>query len=71
MTVLVDNNEYLVRNNFLHRGGNPRLVLEVKEFGEYVKLQLESNTETPVLGKIYNGYWCNKNGFKEVQIIFK
>ncbi len=67
MIVEVGNKKYSVRHNYLHRGQNPRLVLDNKEYGCYVNIQFESNTENPDENVLYRGYWCNKKGHKSIK----
>lgn len=43
MTITVDDKDYAIRSNYLHRGQNPRLVLEHKEDGGFVTIQFDNN----------------------------
>lgn len=65
--VLVDKCHYNVRHDYLHRGLNPRLVLEEREAGGYVWLQPNVRSGQFEVGKKYDGYWCNNNGHREVK----
>lgn len=42
MIITINNTDYKVRHNYLHRGINPRLVLEHKEDGGLVWVQFDS-----------------------------
>lgn len=67
----VDGKEFDVRHDYLHRGTNPRLVLNVKEQKQFVFLQLDKwDFWDDVLKEDteYIGYWCTKSGFTQVTI---
>lgn len=67
MKIKIDDVIYGVRRNLLHRGQNPRLVLELKLYNRFVFVQMDSNKEKPELNKLYKGYWCTKQRNHEVQ----
>jgi hypothetical protein len=79
MIIIVDQQEYLVRHNYLHRW-KAELMLEHKEDGQYAVVQFElSDLNDFHLDKLtgswkdkkYKGYWCGKNGFREIKFSFK
>lgn len=79
MTIIVNDTEYKVRNNYLHRWKS-ELVLEHKEDGQYAVVQFELSDLTEfnrdkITGlwkdKKYKGYWCGKNGYREIKMSFK
>jgi len=79
MTIIVNDTEYKVRHNYLHRW-KAELVLEHREDGQQTIVQFELNDlpefhRDKITGlwkeKKYRGYWCEKNGFREIKFSFK
>jgi len=79
MIIIVENKEYKVRHNYLHRW-KAELMLEHKEDGQYAVVQFELSDlpdfhQDKITGmwkdKKYRGYWCGKNGFREIKFSFK
>lgn len=70
MKVIIDGKPFEVRHNYLHRGTNPRLVLQHKENNHNVNIQLDNNGDQRK-GIPHRGYWYTKNSkvLKEVNII--
>lgn len=79
MEIIINNITYPVRNNYLHRGTNPRLVLNIKEAGGFVWIQFENNQRVvndlagnkKYWADSYKGYWCNKDGYTDIDVIIK
>jgi hypothetical protein len=79
MIIIVENKEYKVRHNYLHRW-KAELMLEHKEDGQYAVVQFElsdlrdfyDDKRTGLWeGKKYKGYWCVKSGYREIKFSFK
>lgn len=79
MIIIVDDIEYKVRHNYLHRW-KAELILEHKEDGQYAFIQFELSDLSDFnqdkrtrtwKDKKYKGYWCGKNGFREIKFSFK
>lgn len=84
MKIEVAGIQYLVRGNFLHRGQNPRLVLEEKSKidGRLLAVQFDNNdkvlndlanmgrNDKPMFdGKYYTGYWCHNAEMISIKIL--
>ncbi len=77
--VVIDDIEYVVRNNYLHRGLNPRLVIQHKVEGKFVVIQAENNNDLcrtimddPDYEKeSFKGYWVEKRGYKAIRLKVK
>lgn len=75
--VIIDDVEYLVRHNYLHRGLNPRLVLEHRVKGQNVIVQADRTYDLirsiqfddKYFQSSFNGYWVEKGGYH--RIVFK
>lgn len=75
MIIQIDDIKYHVRHDFLHRGMNPRLVLNAKIKGKYLAVQFDNTTivqrdiiNNDFPGKTYCGYWCDAPVLTEIQI---
>lgn len=73
--IRVDGFPYKVRHDYLHRGTNPRLVLEEKDKGMHVKVQfdrtalVQQNIENANLKPSYDGYWVDRsNKLKPIKV---
>lgn len=75
MIIIVENKEYKVLHNYLHRW-KAELVLEYKEDGQCAVIQFElSELSEFNLDKIsglwkkksYKAHWCSKSGFREIK----
>lgn len=72
--IFIDGITYEVKNDFLHRGQNPRLELVHKEKGVVIKIQFNNTSEAigaiaaHDLSETFNGYWVTYNNFREVKI---
>lgn len=47
-----------VKDNFIHRGVNPRLVLSEKVDGKYPFIQFETTPESMSEDEFYKGFYC-------------
>lgn len=71
MRIFIDDIEYPIRRNFLHRGmGKSRVVLNKKEDNVYIYIQIEGPSK-PEFSKTYDGWWCVRNSHKGVKVRFE
>ncbi len=73
MKIIIEDKEYTIRHNHLHRGQNPRLVLNFKDGGRFVFLQFNNmyfDLKNVEIDKTYNAWWCSKKGTSDITLKF-